>query len=55
VHPRLFYTNNDFERIKKEAAAGGLRDDALQLVIADADKTLKEEIPEFNSAGRICG
>ena len=51
MHPRIIYTNEDFERIKSEAASGGLRKDVYDMVIANANATIKEEIPEFVSSG----
>ena len=48
VHPRLFYTQEDFETVKKNIAAGGTAADIWTLAKAHADKYYKRELKEFD-------
>ena len=48
VHPRLFYTEEDFETVKKNIAAGGTAADIWTLAKAHADKYYARELKDFD-------
>ena len=51
-HPRLLFSNEDQERIKKNAEKDGLLSKLIGLLVSDAESMLKESYPSQFSAGR---
>ena len=49
VHPRLFYTEEDFENVKANIAAGGAAADVWMLAKAHADKYYERELKDFDA------